>query len=91
MNESVSTMTRKGQVTIPAKIREYLGIGPASKVAFVVNGEGDVLVRPARYTLESVFGSVPALSGRETVDAEDQIQDAMEEEAERIVAEMGGR
>ena len=91
MKELVSTMTSKGQVTIPAEIRKYLGIGAATKVAFVINGDGEVVVRPARYTLASVRGVVPALPGRETIDFDDQIEEAMEEMAERVVARMGGR
>ena len=91
MRERVSTLTRKGQVTIPVEVRRHLGLNPADKVAFVIAGDGKVELRPARHTLESVFGSVPALVGRETVDAEDQIQDAMDGEAERIVGQMGGR
>jgi AbrB family looped-hinge helix DNA binding protein len=91
MKESTSTLTSKGQVTIPAEIRKHLGIGAGAKVAFVVNGEGDVVVRPARYTLASVRGIVPALPGRETIDFDDQIEEAMEDLAEQIVARMGGR
>lgn len=34
-----TTVTKKGQVTIPAKIREYLNIKPSSKVIFVKDGK----------------------------------------------------
>lgn len=91
MKEAVSTITPEGQVTIPTEIRAHLGVNGADTVAFVIGEKGKVELRPARLTLAAVRGVVPALPGRETVDFEDQIQDAIEEEAERIVAGMGGR
>jgi len=88
MREFVATVTSKGQVTIPVEIRRRLGLGPGDKVAFVFDGD-EVRLRPPRYTIESICGSVPAL-GRETPDFEDQIREAMEEEADRVVRRMGG-
>ncbi len=38
-------VTEKGQVTIPKPIRDKLGIGPGSEVAFVDRGEFVELVR----------------------------------------------
>ena len=48
-----TTMTVKGQVTIPKKVREALGLSPGDGVDFDVNREGQVVVqragsRPAR-------------------------------------------
>ena len=40
-------VTVKGQVTIPKRVREYLGIQPGSGVEFEVNPKGDVLLRKA--------------------------------------------
>ena len=40
-------ITVKGQVTIPKKVREYLGIGPGSGVEFDVDATGEVLLRKA--------------------------------------------
>lgn len=86
MKEVISTVTEKGQVTIPAEVRKRLGISRGEKVAFLIEGD-DVRLKPVRFTLESVFGSVPALPSRETDDFEDQIEEAMEEETDRIVGE----
>ena len=90
MRELVSTMTSKGQVTIPVEIRRRLRMVPTDKVAFVLTDDGRVNVRPARSTLESVIGSVPPLGDRDGGDFEDLIEEAMEEEAERIVRGIGG-
>jgi antitoxin PrlF len=83
--ERVTSVTRKGQVTIPAEVRRHLGVGTPDKVAFVLDDEGKVALRPATLTLQALRGIVPPLPGRESADFEDQIEQAMEEEAERIV------
>ena len=88
--EAIATVTARGQVTIPAAIRRHLGLNAADQVAFVIDETGAVQVRPARVTLEDLFGSVPPIPGRETADFEDYIEEAMDAEADRIVREMGG-
>jgi antitoxin PrlF len=39
-----STLTRKGQVTIPKQIRDALNLTPGCSVDFAVNAEGDVVI-----------------------------------------------
>ena len=41
------TITSKGQVTLPKKFRDYLGLVPGAGVAFVFGPHGEVIVRPA--------------------------------------------
>ena len=41
----MSRMTAKGQVTIPKRLRDYLGLKPGSEVEFVVGGDGQVELR----------------------------------------------
>ena len=43
-----STMTSKGQVTVPKRLRDYLGLEPGAEVEFELRPEGDVVVRAAR-------------------------------------------
>jgi len=57
MKEILSTVTRKGQVTIPALIRKAWGIEPRDRVAFEVQGD-QVIVRPAPSRLLDGFGAV---------------------------------
>jgi len=42
-----STISSKGQVTVPQEIRNRLGLSPGDRVEFVVEGERTV-IRPAR-------------------------------------------
>jgi antitoxin PrlF len=46
MNNS-STISSKGQITIPQEIRRRLGLEPGDRVEFVME-EGRTIVRPAR-------------------------------------------
>jgi len=45
-----TTVTRKGQVTVPKRIRNALGINPGTQVAFEVNKDGEVVLRKASRT-----------------------------------------
>ena len=49
MKEVVSTVTSKGQVTIPAEIRKHLNIKEGDKLSFVIEDEGGVRVEAPRY------------------------------------------
>ncbi len=46
MKEVVSTLTRKGQVTLPAEVRRRLGVREGDKVAFVIDDEQIRVVLP---------------------------------------------
>ena len=39
-----SRVTRKGQVTIPKRVRDYLGIEPGSTVEFDVTSDGRIVL-----------------------------------------------
>jgi antitoxin PrlF len=63
MKEIVSTITSKGQVTIPAEVRKHLGLNKREKVAFVIDEEGDVHLKTPHYptvaSLRGAAGSLP--------------------------------
>ena len=42
-----TTVTSKGQVTIPKRVRDLLGLSPGSSVDFEVSGQGQVTLRRA--------------------------------------------
>lgn len=55
-----TTMTSKGQVTIPKSIRDQLGLRQGTRVAFAVEGDHAVLrpATPQRPAPKSGFGMV---------------------------------
>ncbi len=63
-----STITSKGQVTIPVEVRRVLHVGPHDKVSFIVDGDQVRLV-PAMGVVARTAGilksDVPMLSPQE--------------------------
>lgn len=67
-----TNVTSKGQVTIPKKVRDRLGIGAGSAVDFELTESGDVVLRPVRHRGGGQRGRGPKsrfakLRGRATV------------------------
>jgi len=52
-----STVTRKGQITIPKAIRDRLGVKEGEKVIFVLRGE-EVVLKIIRGSILDLKGSV---------------------------------
>ena len=76
--EMLSSVSPKGQITIPVAIRRLLGVKPKDTVAFAIK-DGQVTISPARFSLESAFGSLEPPRGVE--EYEWLIADAKEERA----------
>jgi antitoxin PrlF len=57
MKEIVSTITSKGQVTIPVEVRRHLHLHQGSKLSFVIADDGSVSLEVPTY------GSVASLAG----------------------------
>lgn len=82
----VTTLTSKGQVTIPKEIRDELGLKPHDKIAFTV-GNGHASLRKAYLSFEEVAGSLPPLG----MPIEEAIELAKEERAQALVEKMKRR
>ena len=59
---AVSTITSKGQTTIPKSVRERLHLKTGDRVEFVARDDGTALMVPATMTLEQRKASMPAAS-----------------------------
>ena len=59
MPMDTSTLTQKGQVTIPAGIRRKLSLRTGDRVRFVQQGD-NVIVKPVQSDIQSAFGLVKA-------------------------------
>ncbi|AFZ03040.1 MAG: AbrB/MazE/SpoVT family DNA-binding domain-containing protein [Tolypothrix brevis GSE-NOS-MK-07-07A] len=53
---AITTITTKGQVTIPKEIRDYLNIDTGSKVDFVIDENGIVTLIPLNVPVQSLSG-----------------------------------
>jgi antitoxin PrlF len=52
----VSTLTVKGQTTIPKKIRAHLKLQPGDKIDFIIEDEGKVVLEPATLDIRELEG-----------------------------------
>ena len=53
-----TTMTTKGQVTVPREIRDRLGLKSGDKMAFTMLSDGTVVMRPKTRRLADLAGSL---------------------------------
>jgi len=63
-----STLTRKGQVTIPKAIRDCLGIQEGERVLFVLRGD-EVVLRALRGNILELNGSIKPSANPEEFEA----------------------
>ena len=80
MAEHLSTITRKGQVTIPAEIRRALHLKEGDTVTWRQDGD-EVRLLPARFSLESAFGSIEPRQRPEDFEALEQAAKAAKAQA----------
>ncbi len=85
MKEILTTITRGGQVTVPAEVRRLLGAKAGDKLAFRIEGD-EIRLAPATMTLESAYRSVKPLANPEDFDRIEEI--AKEEHVARVLAKM---
>ncbi len=51
---ATSKVTSQGQISIPAAVRRRLGIRPGAHLVWEQNKQGEMVVRPKRYTLDDL-------------------------------------
>ena len=76
MNISTATVTSKGQVTIPAAIRNTLNVGPGDRIQFIE-------VAPGRFEMLVASHDVNALKGMVKTDRQVSIEEMNEAIANR--------
>jgi AbrB family looped-hinge helix DNA binding protein len=62
-----TNLTTKGQVTIPKKVRDYLGLKPGSPVMFQALSNGEIAIRAAKVTAKPRASRFARFRGRATV------------------------
>lgn len=88
MKELVTTMTQRGQITVPSEVRRLLGLKPRDKVAFTIDGD-EVRLVPVSFTAASALGSVEPLAGGD--DFDEQIRQAKDERAAKAAQTLSKR
>ncbi len=53
---ATATVTSKGQITIPARVRAELGLGTGDRVEFVEIGHGQFAIVPATRSVKELKG-----------------------------------
>ena len=80
-----STITRKGQVTIPKAIRDRLGVKEGEKVLFVMRGE-EVVLKDIKGTILDLKGLVRSSAHPEDFE---KIRQSVKQTVAKKVAEHG--
>ena len=70
-----ATLTSKGQVTIPKRIREQLGLEAGTEIEFILDEDGSLRVRPKQPPMNRLEAIREQLSSRE-IDIDRMRQDA---------------
>ena len=53
---ATATMTSKGQVTIPAEVRQRMGLDTGDRIEFIELGDGGFAIKPAIDDVRSLKG-----------------------------------
>jgi AbrB family looped-hinge helix DNA binding protein len=77
---STSTLTSKGQTTIPKDVRKRLNLHPGDRLEFVIDEDGRVLVLPASIDASELAGMLKP-----------PVRPVSVEEMNRAIRKRGGR
>ncbi len=82
-----STITSKGQITIPKEVRSHLGVAPGDRLDFAIGQDGSVRITLLSRPVRELFGLLGNPGGRGAASLEaiaDSIEGVVAEEDERI-------
>ena len=68
----ISTLTRKGQTTIPLKVRNHLKLRAGDKIEFVIQRDGTVVVVPKNVDVRELRGMLAPVGRRLTIEQMDE-------------------
>jgi len=66
-----ATITSKGQVTIPKKVREILQLRPGDRLDFLVEPDGTVRIAPVTASVKDLKGMLPKPARRLSIEQMD--------------------
>lgn len=68
---SEATLTSKGQITIPADIRQAMGLMPQDRVVFTRLANGTVVMRAKKRSVQEIAGMLKLPTGQAPVAIDD--------------------
>ncbi len=77
---TISTIGRRGQMTIPRTIRRLLNLEEGDRVAFIQR-EDEVILQPLRKTLFNLRGSIPTTEVQDFAAIRNQV---LQEHAQKV-------
>ena len=82
----VTTITSKGQITLPKEVRDHLHVGEGDRIEFLIDEGGAVRVHPVAGTVTALFGLLrrPGAASRTQEEIESSIEQAVIEDDLRI-------
>ncbi len=79
-----STLTSRGQTTLPSAVRRLLDVNPGDKLQYVIDGDA-VTINAIRLDIDSAFGAIRAQNNEDDRSWEQVRRDAWAREAERFL------
>jgi AbrB family looped-hinge helix DNA binding protein len=78
---AIATVTSKGQVTIPKKVREHFHLQTGDKLDFQIEADGSLRVYPIARKVSEVFGAfaAKAINAQSTTDIKQRLRQAFKE------------
>lgn len=85
---STSTVTSKGQITIPRQVRDRLGIHQGDRIEFIVDPRGSVRLKPLKRSVRELAGFLHRKDQRSVSQAEmdASVLEAVAEDDDRVRA-----
>jgi AbrB family looped-hinge helix DNA binding protein len=74
MSALISTVTQKGQVTIPKNVRDILHLITGDKVEFIQNDRGEMVIKPLTRKVSEVAGILSKYKKAQPVSIEEMDQ-----------------
>jgi AbrB family looped-hinge helix DNA binding protein len=68
---SVSTLTSKGQITIPKDVRERLQLHAGDKIEFVANNQNEFVIKPITKKVSDIAGLLKSYKKKNPVSIEE--------------------
>ena len=78
-----STISLKGQVTIPKKIREFLKLEKYDKIVFIPLEEGKVMITNKQFPVSDLFGMLKHRKPKQPISVEEMEAGIRKRRAER--------